>query len=403
MGKKRKNKKHHSSEGKEDSLPAKSDRMDSSSLPSQSCLVSHGSPGVSSSDNPLWQIQRKFLDGLTENERNNFFDSDAITPERRAELWMAQVELDTVNRFAWATPDDRAMNILRHFAPIVEIGCGSNAYWCQQMKKAAIDVIGYDVAPQTGGTIPPEQTSKKANAVEHRSTAPQSQSDFVVRHGGPEVLKKHANRTLFLCYPDEDDGILLGEHDEPVPLAAACLQHYSGEYVIHVGELFWDLPLSTDQAPWGRSSSNLFQECLASEFHCLLRAKLQNWLHTVDTISVWKRSKTTTIVFADSDSEGSDDEEAEYRHIPLNERLPADIAAPCVQHLLGESSNTKDQRIPNDKIKQTNEANDKQQYQNRPKKKCPKMAPQQQEQQTKNTPIQANIASAEDSGYSCPW
>jgi hypothetical protein len=119
MGRKKKNNKHHSSEKNEDSLPVKS--VDSSLLPSQSSIAIHGSLSTSSSDNPLRQIQREFLKDLTENERNNFFDSESITPERRAELWMAQAELDTVNRFAWATPDDRAMNILRHFAPIIEI------------------------------------------------------------------------------------------------------------------------------------------------------------------------------------------------------------------------------------------------------------------------------------------
>ena len=75
----------------------------------------------------------------------------------------------------------------------------------------------------------------------------------------------------------------------------------------------------------------------------MLKVQLPNWLHVCDTISVWKRSETCTIVFAvDDDEDGNgeegeeEEEEVEYRHIPPEERLPTNIAAPCLQHLLLE-------------------------------------------------------------------
>jgi hypothetical protein len=90
-----------------------------------------------------------------------------------------------------------------------------------------------------------------------------------------------------------------------------------------------------EQTPWGRSSSSDFQQRLASEFHCILKVELPNWLHVRDTISVWKRSAKSTIIFAaDSEEEDDEDEEIEYRHIPVNERLPMNLAAPCCTHLL---------------------------------------------------------------------
>jgi hypothetical protein len=306
-------------------------------------------------DNPLLKQQQAFLNTLQKVERDSFFSNAAVDPERRAALWMEQADLgeELVNKYSWATPDGRAFTVLRHFDPLIEIGCGSNAYWCRQMIAEGIDIVGYDISPDQGGKI---------------KGGGSTQTDFTVYKGGPEVLalKENANRTLFLCYPDESDDVVLPKKEEddddddeeddeeedynydndnaPVSMGAACLEYYQGDYVVHVGELFSDSNLSMDQAPWGRSSSPGLQQRLAAEFHCLLKVSLPNWLHVRDSISVWKRSETCTIVFAaddddeDGDGEDQEDEEVQYRHIPVEERLPADLAAPCLQHLLRGSS-----------------------------------------------------------------
>jgi hypothetical protein len=290
--------------------------------------------------NPLWKAQADFLSSaVTPEERDNFFSDEHVTPDRRAEIWSSQAELgeELVNRYSWATPDDRALRIIRHFAPIVEIGCGSNAYWCRLMKQSGIDVIGYDKSPKRGGQIHHDDgddtnSSKKLSKNGKRKT----EDLFVVHRGGPEALLQCQDRTLFLCYPDEE----VSERDDAddgaaASMAEACLQHYKGDYIIHVGELFLDPTFSSEQAPWGRSSSPAFQERLVSEYHCILRVTVPNWLHTADRLTVWKRSSTIVIAYADEPDE-DDMEEVVYRHIPQEERLPVDVAAPCVAHLLHE-------------------------------------------------------------------
>jgi hypothetical protein len=64
-------------------------------------------------------------------------------------------------------------------------------------------------------------------------------------------------------------------------------------------------------------------------------------LHTRDTISVWKRSETCAIVFAADKEEDSpeEDEEVEYRHIPLEEQPSTNLATSCLQHLLLSGGN----------------------------------------------------------------
>ena len=343
-------------------------------------------------DNPLLVKQERYLKTLSHNDTTGFFSNTQISVERRAQLWMEQADLGEtlVNQYSWATPNEQAIKILQAFSPIIEIGCGSNAYWSRIMKQAGIDVIGYDINLQHGGKTTPTSANSNAqnsNKKKKRKNSVGSSGDNgdvgddgddrnFIRHGGPEVLAsreiRKSNRTLFLCYPDEDDfgNEYEGNHEgfqglhppqspydspqeetamqHPQSMGWQCLQHYTGTYVIHVGELIFESNLSIDQAPWGRSSSPEFQQRLASEYHCLLRAQLPNWLHVRDTISVWKRSETCTIVFAaddsDKDHDGNDDtdedeEEVEYRHIPPEEQLPTNVAAPCLQHLLLDTGN----------------------------------------------------------------
>lgn len=173
--------------------------------------------------NPLESEVEKFLKDISAEERDHFFSDEHVDPERRAELWMRQADVgeESVNKYAWAIPDERALRVLKHFSPLIEIGCGANAYWCKQMKCVGIDVVGYDSNPESGGKITKNNSKRQK---------------FQVKKGGPEVLSQSENkdRNLFLCYPDENDNP--GEGDEQFSLGLACLEKFNGDYVVHVGE-----------------------------------------------------------------------------------------------------------------------------------------------------------------------
>ena len=266
-------------------------------------------PEKSPSKNPLFEQQTAFLNSLSDQERHDFL-APSFDPIRRGELWMQQADLgqDLVNAYSWATPDDRALRVLKHFAPMVEIGAGQG-YWCQVMRDYGIDVVAYDADPSKGGKIT------------KGSSAATTKNKSLVKTGGPKVLEQPDNRrrTLFLCYPDENASMSDNDNDKPPSqsMASACLKHYKGDYIIHVGELVLDATLSMDQAPWGRSSSPAFQEQLAAQFHCVLKIGLPSWLHVRDTLSVWKRSQVCSIVFEaeDGDDDEEGDEEYEYRYV----------------------------------------------------------------------------------------
>ena len=317
-----------------------------------------GRPRVEKDDNPLLTEQQRFLDSLSpQTIRDNFFSPAHVSPERRAEIWEEQADLGErlVNSYAWATPDPRLLKVFQHFGPIVEVGCGANAYWSRWMNSTGgVDVVALDASLEEGGKF--SSTDRRRDKKPRRigvNDGVIEAHELVIRKGGPATLSEDAEirdsgRTLFLCYPDEEDYQQDGNDDEdndeeapPMSMAAACLEHYTGSTIIHVGELYGDT-LSLEQAPFGRSSSSEFSQRLASEYHCILRMSLKgNWLHVRDTLSVWKRSETCCMAFQDDDDESDGSKDGSYgdmyyKYIPPEEVLPVDCAAPCAFHFLGK-------------------------------------------------------------------
>jgi hypothetical protein len=114
-----------------------------------------------------------------------------------------------------------------------------------------VDVVALDIDVFSGGG----RISGKSNT-NHKSDG-STKKGLAIRRGSPETLSDEdelRNRTLFLCYPDEEHYEKGGDEEEqgpPMSMAAACLENFSGSTIIHVGELYADT-LSLDQAPFGR-------------------------------------------------------------------------------------------------------------------------------------------------------
>ena len=111
-----------------------------------------------------------------------------------------------VNKYSWAIPDQQALKIIKHFAPIIELGAG-NGYWSSLLRnQLMVDIIAYDREVDS------------------------SSCHTEVLKGSPKVLKdaKHKNRTLMLCYPDEDSKLSLEAlkfYDGIIALLSYCLTH----------------------------------------------------------------------------------------------------------------------------------------------------------------------------------
>ncbi|KAG7397358.1 hypothetical protein PHYBOEH_000870 [Phytophthora boehmeriae] len=305
---------------------------------------------LSATSNPYLDFYRKFCREHP-GELTAVFDPE-LSDERRSEMYAA-LDVSVAMKYSWAIPDERALQIIKHYGPIVEMGAGSG-YWARLLQLRGVDIVAYDL--HVAGDDDEEQREKDDDEQETGKTAAtsgeeshgeaeelQEESDgeeadeepddeeaeeeeeeeeeieveqvywTEVLKGTPKDLRKHADRALFLCYPDDFE-------DSHESMAMASLCNYAGDTVIHVGELFGHtlcLP-----GAWGRTSSEEFQTHLATVYHKVLQVPLPSWHSSMDTLTVWKRTKSSI-------TDGG-----MYAFIPEEERLDLVAACPSTRHLL---------------------------------------------------------------------
>ncbi|CAH0473306.1 unnamed protein product [Peronospora belbahrii] len=298
--------------------------------------------------NPYLDFYHKFVKEHR-GELTAVFDPD-LSDEVRSEMFSA-LDVRVAMKYSWAIPDERALQIIKHYGPIVEMGAGSG-YWARLLQLRGVNIIAYDLhvagdEEEEGGggkESPPEaeeaQESRGEEADEESDDGAEEEEEegmeeeredeneeeveveqvywTEVIKGTPKDLRKHADRALFLCYPDDFE-----ESHESMALASLC--NYAGDIVIHVGELFGHtvcLP-----GAWGRTSSEEFQTHLATVYHKILQVPLPSWHSSMDTLTVWKRTKSSI-------TDGM-----MYAFIPADERIDLVAASSATRHLLLLGSN----------------------------------------------------------------
>ena len=152
--------------------------------------------------------------------------------------------------YAFAVPNNAAIKVMAEHQPLVEIGCGTG-YWVSVLRKAGIDIIGYDSHPGF-------QNDYHGDARAHAK----------IEFGKADILSnsKLAPRALFLCYPPPDS-----------EMALHCLQNFRGKTLIHVGEYAGD------------TGTLAFQMALQSDFALKQAVSLPNFGNTCYSLTVWER------------------------------------------------------------------------------------------------------------------
>ena len=195
----------------------------------------------------------------------------SIPASKRAELFEQLLPIDEIEEYSWAIPDQRALRIIQHFSPIVEIGAGKG-YWAAELRLLETDVQAFDC-----------RVSRD--------------SWTHVIQGGPEVLSRFPSHALLLCYPDDFES-------SSESLSLNCLEKFKGEIILTVGEWFGTSALADN--PYGKSFGQDFQEQLSLSFHKLLQVPLPSWRTSSDVLMVWKRSRVVEvddILFRDTPEE----------------------------------------------------------------------------------------------------
>ncbi len=159
-----------------------------------------------------------------------------------------------VRKYAWAVPDERALDIITKLnQPIVEMGAGTG-YWARLLRDKGVNIITYDTAP-------PRRSGNQWGHDKQYTN---------VRRGGPNILVNHSERALFLCWPPYD-----------ADMAENCLRQWKGSYLIYVGEGYG-----------GCTANDSFFKIIEDEFDILTQYQIPQWPGVHDELIILKRKSS---------------------------------------------------------------------------------------------------------------
>jgi len=127
-------------------------------------------------------------------------------------LDLASRRRELASHFSWAIPNERALDVLGRYAPLIEIAAGTG-YWTALLKSREVDVAAFDLAPPEAGAVNPY----------HRQQMPWTAVDA---GSAVAVARRSGDRTLFLCWPPYDDDAA----------SYAALRAYPGNVLAYVGQ-----------------------------------------------------------------------------------------------------------------------------------------------------------------------
>lgn len=154
-------------------------------------------------------------------------------------------------RYSFAVPSPRALNLIAGYGPIVEVGAGTG-YWARLLADRGVDILAYDTAPPAQGGN--EWTGKE--------------QFHEVLQADETAAAAHPDRALMLCWPPHNSR-----------MAGRALDAYRGQTVIFIGE----------PSPGSACADDKFFEALEDQFELDRRCSLPNWPMLHDQVMIWRR------------------------------------------------------------------------------------------------------------------
>lgn len=181
--------------------------------------------------------------------------------------------LDLVTRYSWAIPNEKALNTLARFSPLIEIGAGTG-YWAMLLRSMGVDILAFDTQPPNSVKHGNRYfTYKHRNGLGTEVTA-KGTTWTKVERGGTGQVRKYPDRTLFLCWPPHNS-----------KLAFNALNNYRGERFIFVGE-YDDMSCTGDEA---------FRQLLQDQWETEAQINIPRWPGMHDDMTIWRRKAAQVI------------------------------------------------------------------------------------------------------------
>jgi len=157
---------------------------------------------------------------------------------------LRQKRREYVRDYSWAIPSELAIEAIRKYAPIIEVGAGGG-YWSYLISLDGTSVVAVDNES--------ESFQKKWIKTENK---------------GPECLEFYPQQSLFLCWPPYN-----------TPMASDCLLQHKGKYLIYIGE-----------CDGGCNADAQFFNILRNEFKLIETIEIPTWPNINDKLWVYQRT-----------------------------------------------------------------------------------------------------------------
>lgn len=209
----------------------------------------------------------------TKTVRNPYLDEFLAFRKRCGQNYFERISSEyglrreLVKKYAWAIPDQGALDLLAKYGPLFEVGAGSG-YWASLLIQMGVEILPYDAFPDG---------LNGAHTFTHHWTR--------VLEGDPGVAAIHPGRTLFLCWPPYND-----------PMGADCLKHYEGQIVAVVGE-----------SRGGCTGDDEFHQRLHHFYEAIEETCLPQWDGIHDYLSIHRRKLPNEAPFTLEPPYGSDE------------------------------------------------------------------------------------------------
>lgn len=178
---------------------------------------------------------------------NSYHNEYAIASRDHLQAWSARSDL--VRKYAWAIPNDVAIETCRTLLPIIEIGAGKG-YWASLIDG---DIVCYDC---------------HANNPSVNTYVDTGENYWPVACGGTNRAAEYPNHTLFLCWPPY-----------AIDMAADCLAAYMGVKLILIGE-----------GDGGCTANEKFWLALDAKWTRTQTIVIPQWNGIYDVLTIWEKN-----------------------------------------------------------------------------------------------------------------
>ena len=173
--------------------------------------------------------------------------------EHPEHLTIYKLRENLTQQFSWAIPTREALDLIKQYSPILEIGAGTG-YWAFLLESLNCDILPVDIEPP----------NKRANKFGHKK-----EYTSVIK-GDQNTVKLFPECNVFICWPYMDNTAY-----------TIALDMQISRYLIYIGE-----------GHGGCNANNSFFDYLSDNFNQVVSHDIPQWDGIHDRLNIYQKVNT---------------------------------------------------------------------------------------------------------------